>query len=539
MTILTLTAENVKRLSVVRIDATGQPVIVLAGENEAGKSSVLDAIEMALRGKKALPPRPVHAGASTAKVTLDMGDYIVVRSFTEAGGGTLTVKNREGLPYPSPQALLDKLIGDLTFDPMAFCDMTPNEQADTLRAVAGIDTTTLDATIAALFTERTDVARDVKFTMGALEAIDTYPDVDGPVDVAAVAAELDTLEAEAAALSPMERAVFQAEAELERHKHLVEKAARTKAERTAAFDEALDALERAKAHVEACGHAVQGAEVAETMAREAGNAAFLELKARRAEYAHASANVPDRGPLRAQLADAAELNRKAGQNARHATIAANLADLNARVENLTAQIEANRAAKAAALAAAAFPIEGLGLDEAGVTWQGIPFEQASTAVRLRISCAIGFALNPTLKVILVRNGNDLGPNNLLAIAEMAAANDAQVWIERIAGGDGLQTVVIEDGHVQGVAAPKPKVKVGPVKNVRAAVAAVREAAGKASTVSVTTFADMPSAEDHAAALLTAARDAAGIAESVADVLGSDDAPSTPNPTPVQTGLDDL
>jgi hypothetical protein len=108
----------------------------------------------------------------------------------------------------------------------------------------------------------------------------------------------------------------------------------------------------------------------------------------------------------------------------------------AHAERLTSDIEDTDTEKAQRLAAAKFPVEGLGISDAGgVTWNGLPFEQASTAVRTRVSVAIGFALNPKLKILLVRNGNDLDAKNLQLLADLAKEAGGQVWVERIAGGD--------------------------------------------------------------------------------------------------------
>jgi hypothetical protein len=104
------------------------------------------------------------------------------------------------------------------------------------------------------------------------------------------------------------------------------------------------------------------------------------------------------------------------------------------------------AGKTEKLAAAKFPVDGLSFDETGVTFGGLPFEQASSAEQLRISVAIGIALNPKLKVLLIRDGSLLDADSLKLVAEMAADSDAQVWVERV---DDTRKVgvVIEDGSV--------------------------------------------------------------------------------------------
>ncbi|NGZ99664.1 hypothetical protein G5V59_02720 [Nocardioides sp. W3-2-3] len=50
--------------------------------------------------------------------------------------------------------------------------------------------------------------------------------------------------------------------------------------------------------------------------------------------------------------------------------------------------------KADALAKATFPVDGLGFDDDGVTYQGVPFAQASSAEQIRVSLAMAMSLNP-------------------------------------------------------------------------------------------------------------------------------------------------
>ena len=104
------------------------------------------------------------------------------------------------------------------------------------------------------------------------------------------------------------------------------------------------------------------------------------------------------------------------------------------------------AAKAEALAGASFPIDGLAFDESGVTYQGVPFSQASSAEQIRVSLAMAMSLNPKLRVIRILDGSLLDADNLALITEAAVTADYQVWIERVS--DPSETaVVIEDGEV--------------------------------------------------------------------------------------------
>jgi recombinational DNA repair ATPase RecF len=116
-----LRAENVKRLKAVRIKPDGN-IVQITGRNAQGKTSVLDSIWYALQGR-AKCDRPIRDGAESAEVEVNLGDLIVKRKWTDKGS-YLSVENLEGAVYKSPQAILDKLVGELTFDPLAFTRMT-------------------------------------------------------------------------------------------------------------------------------------------------------------------------------------------------------------------------------------------------------------------------------------------------------------------------------------------------------------------------------------------------------------------------------
>ena len=61
--------------------------------------------------------------------------------------------------------------------------------------------------------------------------------------------------------------------------------------------------------------------------------------------------------------------------------------------------------------------------------------------------AVGLAVNPKLRVLLIRDGSLLDEDNFATIAAMAEEADAQVWIERV--GEGAEcSVIISDGMVK-------------------------------------------------------------------------------------------
>jgi hypothetical protein len=428
MRILQLACENIQRLSAVQIKPDGSSVVILAGDNEQGKSSCLDAIEMALGGEKTIPPKPVRSGAAKGKVVVDLGDMIVTRTFTQGGGGSLTVTNRDGAKYPSAQSLLDGLYSKLTFDPLAFSSAKPPDQSATLRALARIRTDDLEEDRKVAFDERTIVNRDVARLKGAIEKAPTHADA---------GTKAETFEALSKALADADTlAEASAKAELALS---AARSARIAAERRVGL--AAKALLDAQAALDAAEVESEEAGMAVAMSKDDENAkASVVITAKKA--------VPDRAELRSQISTIEARNHKVLQNQARAELEASLRDQQAKADALTATITRCDTEKAERLTSAKFPVDGLGISDTGVTWQGLPFEQASTAVRTRVSVAIGAALHPKLKILLIRNGNDLDAKSLATLAEFSEQEGLQCWIERIAGGNGLQTIVIEDGAVR-------------------------------------------------------------------------------------------
>lgn len=177
MKIIALDIENVKYLSAVHIEPDGS-LIVVGGDNDQGKTCVLDSIEYAVNGAGSIPSKPIRAGQKKARVVLNLGDIQVIRTFTKKGTN-LVVKNKKGAIFPSPQAMMDKLKGKLAFDPLEFSRMDEKKQAEVLKKLVGLDFDQMDAKHKNLFDQRTTVNRhgkDLKGQLGGMAQHDGVPD---------------------------------------------------------------------------------------------------------------------------------------------------------------------------------------------------------------------------------------------------------------------------------------------------------------------------------------------------------------------------
>jgi len=400
--IISLRAENVKRLRAVEITPDGNTVVI-AGRNAQGKSSVLDAIWMALAGAAGAKEtsRPIRDGEKKASVRLDLGDLVVTRKWTEAGT-TLEVAAADGAKYPSPQTVLDGLIGRLTFDPLAFAQQDPRRQRETLLEVVSLpfDPDEVAEERQRVYDERTIVNREVKRLEAQISGFEAIPDDTPDEEVSAVTVAAELADAQAAR---------RARADLQ------------------------DRGARAAAEVERLKEALAAAETE-----------LAELRAER----EALPEAQDPGPIQERLAALDKTNAAVRAKQARAQLQRELAAAEKKSAAGTAKLEQIDRSTADGLAAAKMPLEGLSFDAENVLYGGIPLSQASAAERLRVSIAVAMALNPKVRVIRITDGSLLDSENLALIDEMAAEQDFQVWLEKV-DETGTIGITIEDGMVVG------------------------------------------------------------------------------------------
>lgn len=431
MKIVKLEAENFKRLKAVEITPEGS-IVEIRGQNGAGKTSVLDSIAAAIGGEKLCPAQPIRRGSERARVAVELeGDLVVERRWT-AKGSYLEVRSKEGATFKSPQKILDGLVGRLSFDPLEFMRDAPAKQAEVLRQLVGIDFRPLDEKRRRAYEARTAMNRTVASLRARLEAtpvIEVTPDV--PADPVSGAELLE----EQRRRQDLQRANDAERGALEIARNV--------------FRASKQAVEAAKADVARARAALEAAQRREAEAVEALKKQGEHGQALQAKVA--ALVDPDMEEIPAKLRQLESVNDLIHRRKQRTALAGELATAEEQAAKLGFEIEQIDAQKEGTLAEATFPVEGLGFGGEGVTLNGLPLEQASAAEQLRVSLAMGLALNPKLKVILIRDGSLLDETSLAMVAAMAEKAGAQVWLEMV--GKGGVGVVIEDGQVEGAPAP--------------------------------------------------------------------------------------
>jgi len=395
--IINLKAQNFLRLKAVDITPCSR-VIEIGGRNGAGKSSVLKAIWSVFSNREISKgiPSPIRSGEESGSVSVDLGDMTITRSWT--GTDTyLRVENKAGAVYKSPQALLDKLKSSLSFDPVAFIRMDKKEQRATLLKVLGVDLDSLDREREGYFNARTEANREVKNLTAQIQPYQMLP-VDLPKEQISPTGLINRIR----------------EAEENNRK-------------IASFRQTVLIKEEKIRELE-------------TTLQETKNQ-YEELLIQLETLQEVETNE-----METQLQNIEKLNEQIRKGQALNEILPRLHEASKKSDTLTEKIEEIDQVKKETLKAAAFPMPDISISPDGISYRDIPLSQCSAAEQIRVSVAMGAALNPGLRVLLIQDGSLLDSTSRGIIEQIAEEQDLQVWIEVVdeIGGSGI---IIEDGEI--------------------------------------------------------------------------------------------
>ncbi len=430
--IIQLQAENIKRLKAVSITPDLEKgLVVIGGANEQGKTSVLDAISMAIKGGDVIPDKPIRKGSKKAstKIVLDNG-LTIYRTFTE-NGTQLTIKDETGEKINSPQSILDKMMGKYTFDPVKFLTLKPTEQLDTLKRVVGLDFSSLDKERKSLYENRTLVNKELDNLRAKVKLMPVDKDVGNEEKSAAeVIQKLTEAKTFNASKTRLVEVLNISKSIFEKDKNELEKQQRRVEEIQNKIKELTAQLEVESKNVSLCKD----------------NVAKSEAGVKKQEEEVNNFKEKDVSSLENELSNLENYNQKVRQNKERTKVIEEGRNKANESESLTKKIDAIDEKKTTLLSEAKFPVKGLAFDENGVIYNDLPFNQASSANQLRVSVAMAAAQNPELKVMLVKDGSLMDAKNLALLEELAKEHNLQVWVERVSEGDEC-SVVISDGEV--------------------------------------------------------------------------------------------
>lgn len=412
MKIISLHAENIKRIKAIDITPTDN-VIVISGKNEEGKTSSIDSIWLALQYRAASKgnPNPLRAGTNKGEIILDLNDYIVTRKFSSSGGTTLEVKTPDGSKISSPQTLLDGLVGDLSFDPWEFARKNEKDQkqmiADLLYNTTGgkTDLGAFDRKYQELYDQRSDINKERKRLISLLTSI-APPTQNDPIEEISIADITQSITS-AIEVSAYIRNLLEREGQIN--------------ERLFELQNEINTLQKEKEII--------------------------------SDSLSKIPEIPDIDFLKSELINLENINKRAREVKEFNTIKNSLEKIDAEIKTINNKMELIDIERAEALENSSLPINNVRIMPDGIMIineeeQLVPFCQASAAQKLRISLSLAMAANPKLRVIRIADGSLLDDNSIQIIKDMAKDKDFQIWIEYMSRNDQDRIgIYIQDGQI--------------------------------------------------------------------------------------------
>ena len=413
--IAALEAENVKRIKAVALTPSPTGLTIVGGNNNQGKTSVLDALAWALGGEKFRPTAAVRDGALAPphlKVILSNG--VVVER--KGKNSSLTVTDPTG--QRSGQQLLNAFVEPLALDLPRFMQASDKDKADTLLNIIGVGDalTSLDREIKALYDRRTVIGQIGAQKRHAAEELTEYPDAPSePVS--------------AIELIQQQQEILLHNADNQRQRMKLAQLEEQEKQLGRRVQELSQELEMVEHQLTAVQQDVQDA--TKTVAQlQDESTAELEQSIRNVE----------------------EINRQ---------VSANLAKSKAQDEAeryaqeytaLTEQIKAKRTARMDLLNGADLPLTGLGVEDGSLTYNGKHWQDMSGSDQLRVATAIVRRLNPDCGFVLLDKLEQMDLATLAEFGSWLQAEGLQAIATRVSTGGECQ-IIIEDGRVKDAEEP--------------------------------------------------------------------------------------
>lgn len=430
--ITALEAENVKRIKAVALTPSPTGLTLVGGNNNQGKTSVLDALAWALGGDRFRPDAAQRDGAiapAHLKVTLSNG-VVVERKGKNA---SLTVTDPTG--RRSGQQLLNAFVEPLALDLPRFMDASDKEKADILLRIIGIgaELHTRDLEIKGLYDKRTFTGQLAAQKKHFAEEMISYPEApDEPVS----ASELIRQQQDILARNGENQRLRAQYAELEQQvQQCVDELKRTR-ERIATLQQLADELDTK--HTKLFNQ------------RETARKTVSQLQ------------DESTAELEASIRDIEETNRKVRANLEKSRAEDEAAQYASEYDRLTESIQQKRADRMALLNGADLPLPGLSVEDGVLTYKGKHWRDMSGSDQLRVAAAIVRRLNPDCGFVLLDKLEQMDMTTLQEFSAWLEAEGLQAIATRVSTGSECQ-IIIEDGMVKDAVPPEEKPQPAPIR----------------------------------------------------------------------------
>lgn len=405
-----LEIENVKRVKAVKIEPSINGLTVVGGNNNQGKTSVLDAITWALGGERYKPTMAKRSGSVTDPVLkIELSNGLIV----ERKGKNSSLKVVDPNGKKGGQQLLNEFVEELALNLPKFMQATGKEKANILLQIIGVGDQlyTLEKQESEMYNERLLIGRDADRKKKFANEQPYYPDA--PKELISVSE-----------LIRQQQAILAKNGENAEKRNKVQQYEYQVSNLT---DEVARIRQQLQMKEQQLNEATTNLSIAKTDAMTLIDESTEELEQNIANieaiYIKVRANLD---------------KEKAEEDAR---------EYQRKYEEYTAHIEQVRQQKMDLLKNASLPLSDLSVQDGEITYKGQMWDNMSGSDQLKVATAIVRKLNPKCGFVLLDKLEQMDLDTMNEFGQWLEDQGLQAIATRVSTGNEC-SIIIEDGYVK-------------------------------------------------------------------------------------------
>lgn len=427
-----LEIENVKRVKAVKLKPSDTGLTIIGGNNQQGKTSVLDAITWALGGNKYRPSNAKNESSVIPPIIkLTMSNGLVV----ERKGKNSDLKVIDPRGEKAGQQLLDSFVEELALNLPKFMNQSSKEKANTLLQIIGVGD------------KLAELEQEEKEAYNKRHAIGQIAD------------QKEKYAKEQVYYPDAPQQLISASDLIKRQQEILAKNGQNQIHRNNLKElEASQVLDKEK-------YEQITAKIEELTREKEGLGSLINSRAENIELAKKTVEElqdESTAELEASIENIEQLNEKVRANLSKEKAEEDAQGYRDQYSKLSTIINDIRKKKTDLLNSANLPLEGLMVDDGELLYKGYKWDSMSGAEQLKVATAIVRKLNPDCGFVLMDKLEQMDLDTLKEFGQWLEQEGLQVIATRVSKGDEC-SIIIEDGHVINSnveEAEKPKWKAG-------------------------------------------------------------------------------
>lgn len=413
MKINRLEIENVKRIKAVKIEPRENGLTLIGGNNNQGKTSVLDSIAWALGGERFKPSQATREGSAIPpNLHIVMNNGLVV----ERKGKNSALKVTDPNGNKGGQQLLNEFVEQLALDLPKFMESSGKEKAQTLLQIIGVgdQLVELEKEEKELYQERLYIGRTADQKEKFAKEQPYFPEA--PKDL----------------ISPSDL--------IRQQQEILTRNGENQRKR-----ENLHKLEQ------------DYQKINDTLSELLAKQKKIEEDLRIARLSATDLQDESTAELEDSISNIEEINRKVRANLDKEKAEDDAKGYRSQYNELTEKINDLRSKKNSLLDSAELPLPELSVADGELIYKGQKWDNMSGSERLKVSTAIVRKLNPDCGFVLLDKLEQMDMETLKEFGLWLESEGLQAIATRVSTGDEC-SIIIEDGYVAGQEHPQPEQK---------------------------------------------------------------------------------